>query len=90
MAKRPKSKRKPAKRGPKAEILRIDGDPQAALDKLLLKQDRDAKRKFDAAQTDGDDALKRHDRIALSDAISRETQAVDEHISIIKKKKPSK
>jgi len=36
MAKRPKSKRKPMKRGPKEERLVIT-DPQKALDKLLKK-----------------------------------------------------
>jgi hypothetical protein len=36
MAKRPKSTRKPRKRGPKEERLVIR-DPQAALDKLLKK-----------------------------------------------------
>jgi hypothetical protein len=36
MAKRPKSKRKGAKRGPKEERL-IIGDPEAALDTLLRK-----------------------------------------------------
>jgi hypothetical protein len=34
MAKKPK----PKKRGPKEERLRITGDPQAALDKLLGKK----------------------------------------------------
>lgn len=37
MAKRPKPKRKPVKRGPKEERLIIASDPQVALDKLLKK-----------------------------------------------------
>jgi hypothetical protein len=35
MTKKPKPKRKPRKRGPKEEYLRIDGDPAVALAKLL-------------------------------------------------------
>lgn len=35
MAKRPKPKRQPRKRGPKEEYLRIEGDPAVALAKLL-------------------------------------------------------
>ena len=39
MAKRPKTKRKTVKkRGPREERLVIAGDPQLALDKLLLKK----------------------------------------------------
>ena len=37
MAKRPKPKRKPAKRGPKEEFLVIT-DPKAALDTLLKRK----------------------------------------------------
>ena len=38
MAKRPKPKRKPRKRGPKEEYLRIEGDPAMALKTLLTSK----------------------------------------------------
>ena len=40
MAKRPKPKRKPRKRGPKEEVLRITENPQTALAKLLKPKPR--------------------------------------------------
>jgi hypothetical protein len=38
VTKRPKTKRKPLKRGPKEERLIITQDPQTALNKLLKKK----------------------------------------------------
>jgi hypothetical protein len=39
MAKRPKRRKKPLKRGPKEERLVITEDPKTALDRLLKKPD---------------------------------------------------